>query len=124
MAENSDSVERAPGDGVVDRFSDAAAVLQHEVDGLHAAMASRAKIEQAKGMLMLRYGIEEDAAFGMLRRWSSVHNVKLRTVAAALIEACVQQPTEAGLEIAPERLVAAALSSQSGDGKSETPVQQ
>ena len=41
----------------------------------------RAVIDQAKGMLMLVYGIDADAAFGLLRWQSQHHNVKLRVMA-------------------------------------------
>lgn len=53
---------------------------------LREAMASRASIGQAKGMLMLTNGIDEDRAFGTLVRWSSVYNIKLRTVAATMVD--------------------------------------
>jgi hypothetical protein len=42
---------------------------------------SRAAIEQAKGMLMLVYGIDEDDAFDLLRWLSQEANVKLRLLA-------------------------------------------
>jgi serine phosphatase RsbU (regulator of sigma subunit) len=41
----------------------------------------RAAIEQAKGMLMLVFGIDAEAAFQMLRWQSQHHNVKLRALA-------------------------------------------
>lgn len=45
----------------------------------------RASIEQAKGMLMLAYGVDADAAFGLLRWQSQHHNVKLRSLAEQLV---------------------------------------
>ena len=42
---------------------------------------SRAPIEQAKGMLMVIYDLEDDAAFGLLKWLSQEHNVKLRLLA-------------------------------------------
>jgi hypothetical protein len=48
-------------------------------------MESRASIEQAKGMLMIAYGFDQDRAFGTLVRWSSVYNIKLRTVAEVMV---------------------------------------
>ncbi len=65
--------------------SDELARLRHEVEHLHRAMASRAVIEQAKGILMLRYGCDADAAFSGLASWSQARNVKLRVVADALV---------------------------------------
>ena len=44
-----------------------------------------AVIEQAKGMLSLLYGVDELAAFEMLRRSSQESNVKLRSLAAQLV---------------------------------------
>jgi AmiR/NasT family two-component response regulator len=53
-----------------------------EQDRITAAVAQisedRAVIEQAKGMLALLYGVDELAAFEMLRRSSQESNVKLR----------------------------------------------
>jgi PAS domain S-box-containing protein len=46
---------------------------------------NRAAIEQAKGILMLVYRIESDAAFDLLKWRSQETNVKLRTLAEQLI---------------------------------------
>ena len=46
----------------------------------------RAVIEQAKGMLMLIYGLDDDAAFDLLRWRSQSSNVKLRLLAAKIVE--------------------------------------
>jgi AmiR/NasT family two-component response regulator len=43
---------------------------------------ARAGIEQAKGMLMLIYGMDEPAAFELLKWRSQETNVKLRLLAA------------------------------------------
>jgi len=64
---------------------DATEMLRLENEQLREAMDSRAVIEQAKGALVLRYGIPPDRAFGVLRRWSQDRNIKLRTIAGALI---------------------------------------
>jgi hypothetical protein len=45
----------------------------------------RAVIEQAKGMLMLVYGLDEDAAFDLLRWRSQSTNVKLRRLAEHVV---------------------------------------
>jgi PAS domain S-box-containing protein len=46
----------------------------------------RAGIEQAKGMLMLIYGISDDAAFDLLRWLSQEANIKLRPLAEQIAE--------------------------------------
>ena len=48
-------------------------------------MASRAVIEQAKGVLMAVRGIDEHAAFDWLRMTSQNRNVKLRSIAEQVI---------------------------------------
>jgi hypothetical protein len=64
---------------------DATEILRMENEQLREAMDSRAVIEQAKGALVLRFGIPPERAFGVLRRWSQDRNIKLRTIAEALI---------------------------------------
>ena len=54
---------------------------------LRALLGSLPVIEQSKGMLMGYYGIDADTAFEVIRRWSSIRNVKLRTLSAAITEA-------------------------------------
>lgn len=46
----------------------------------------RAAIEQAKGMLMLIYGIDDAAAFNLLKWLSQEANVKLRRLAEQIVE--------------------------------------
>jgi GAF domain-containing protein len=55
--------------------------------GLSMALDSRKRIGQAQGILMERYGLDEDQAFEVLRRYSQDHNIKLRYVAEHLISA-------------------------------------
>ena len=59
---------------------------------LTAAMASRAVIEQAKGMVMATHRCSADDAFDRLRRQSQVENRKLRSVATDLVNQ-VPEPT-------------------------------
>ena len=63
----------------------AAVMTQAELAQLRIAMQSRAVIEQAKGRLMERHGIDEDKAFTMLTHTSQNANVKLRDVAAEFV---------------------------------------
>ena len=55
-----------------------------------AAAGSRDAIEQAKGILMLGYGLDDAAAFAMLRWWSRNRNVKVRDLAERLREVAQQ----------------------------------
>ena len=57
---------------------------------LHALLRSLPVIEQSKGILMGYYGVDADTAFRLLRRWSSIRNIKLRTLSAAITEAAGQ----------------------------------
>lgn len=51
-----------------------------------ASAANRATIEQAKGALMLAYGLNPEQAFAMLRWWSRNRNIKIRDLATRLVE--------------------------------------
>ena len=53
---------------------------------LQQALASRSTIDQALGVLMAQNRCTRDVAFGILRRASQHRNLKLREVAAAVIE--------------------------------------
>ena len=53
---------------------------------MEASAENRAVIEQAKGALMLAYGLDSDQAFAMLRWWSRNRNVKVRDLAGKLVE--------------------------------------
>jgi len=55
-----------------------------DVANMRKAMASRAVIEQAKGILMERYRITAEQAFTLLTHASQRSNVKLREVAEEL----------------------------------------
>src|ERR1700734_659779 len=68
---------------------------------LRKAITARAVIEQAKGALMLVYGLDAGAAFAVLS-WQSQHaNIKLRELAERLVAAV---PAPAGRPDADERL--------------------
>jgi hypothetical protein len=59
-----------------------AKVLQEEISAEVAKFAeNRSVIEQAKGMLMIIYGIDADSAFELLKWRSQETNVKLRLLA-------------------------------------------
>ena len=58
-------------------------------DQISAAIAeiaeNRAVIDQAKGMLILLYGVDDEAAFNILRRRSQTTKIKLRALAEQLV---------------------------------------
>jgi GAF domain-containing protein len=58
--------------------------LDHE--GLREAVLSRDVIGQAKGILMVREGIDADQAFAQLQHLSQSRNIKLRDVAGTIVE--------------------------------------
>lgn len=78
--------------------------LRDELDGLRHAMTTRAVIEQAKGMLMERYGESTDEAFHRLATLSQHANVKLVDVAAALVAAAAPPADPPGPALAASRL--------------------
>ena len=57
-------------------------------EAVAASMENRAIIEQAKGSLMVAYGLNAEQAFGMLQWWSSHRNLKVRELAARLVATC------------------------------------
>ncbi|GAB4586523.1 PAS and ANTAR domain-containing protein [Nocardia sp. IFM 10818] len=65
----------------------------HVVDELLPDLVEhRGIIEQAKGMLMMAYGVGADQAFRVLTWRSQATNTKLRTLAAALVSAVTSRP--------------------------------
>jgi response regulator NasT len=68
------------------RFGELAAVRE-QVDSLADALAARKAIERAKGILMEKNGLSEDAAFARLRKASQVSGRPMRVIAEAVIDA-------------------------------------
>ena len=54
-------------------------------DALRAALDNRAPIEQAKGIIMGRHGVDAEQAFGVLRAQSQNTNRRVRDIAAEII---------------------------------------
>jgi hypothetical protein len=65
--------------------STAVAVVE-KVEGLRTGMQTRHLIGMAQGMLMLRYGLDVDQSFAFLTRTSQQSNVKLRDIAARVMD--------------------------------------
>jgi GAF domain-containing protein len=63
-----------------------AAVAQRDLNAqLTEALSSRVVIEQAKGMIAERQGLQVDQAFNRLRRYARNHNLRLADVARATV---------------------------------------
>ncbi|HYN30906.1 MAG TPA: ANTAR domain-containing protein [Dermatophilaceae bacterium] len=92
-------------------------VRAHAGAAVAASAANRAGIEQVKGALMLTLGVNDEAAFAMLRRFSNRHNVKLAVLAervSARLAELGQHPEGAGPALV--RLLEAAGDDAVGDG--------
>lgn len=73
--------------------------LETEVAQMRTAMASRAVIEQAKGILMLLAGCSDQVAFDVLTHISSTTHRKVRDLAVAITEsACGRSPLPADVQ--------------------------
>jgi len=68
--------------------------LRAEIDLLPRVVRSRAQIEQAKGAIMARYGMDEEHAVQLLRRWSSLSRIKTRIVARTVMDLLSTAPQD------------------------------
>jgi AmiR/NasT family two-component response regulator len=66
-----------------------------EYHDLEGAFGRRAVTERAKGILMERHAVDEDAAFGMLRDHARASNRKLVDIATAVVDGHPLLPKEA-----------------------------
>ncbi|KAB2352370.1 GAF and ANTAR domain-containing protein [Actinomadura rudentiformis] len=65
-------------------------------DQLRQALASRAVIDQAIGVIMARQHLSADAAFEILRQASQQRNRKVRDIAAGIVESAGGMPSQPG----------------------------
>jgi GAF domain-containing protein len=94
----------AADESILQMLSDQAAIVLSNVQGyfeaqqlgeqLKEALVSRDTIGQAKGILMEREGLGDEAAFAMLRLASQTKNIKLRDIAQAIVETTRGQATD------------------------------
>jgi hypothetical protein len=96
--------------------------LRYEVEHLRRALSSRADIDQAKGVLMLRYGISAQRAFDVLVRWSQHANVKLRVVAVALLQAIGAEARQMDVPASLVAWLAEQLRGEAPGGSSDRPA--
>ncbi len=78
--------EGDPATSFRDTAQAAADAAGEEASGLREAMEGRAVIGQAQGLLMAEHGITAAEAFDLLVKASQNSNVKLRDIAAQLVE--------------------------------------
>jgi GAF domain-containing protein len=71
---------------VLARHAAIALASVEEQSGLLRALDSRKLIGMAEGILMERFGLDDDEAFGVLRRYSQTRNTKLREVAQIVVD--------------------------------------
>jgi hypothetical protein len=64
-------------------------------DQLREALATRAVIDQALGVVMAQQGCDRDSAFAVLRQAPQIENRKLRAVATDVVEAVRGRPPDA-----------------------------
>jgi GAF domain-containing protein len=70
---------------VLARHAAVALATARNTENLWQAIDARKRVGQAQGILMERYGLNEDQAFAVLVRYSQNNNIKLRDVAERLI---------------------------------------
>lgn len=68
------------------RHAAIALARSRHLDNLWQAIDARKRIGQAQGILMARYGLDEDQAFQLLLRYSQNENRKLRLVAEEVVQ--------------------------------------
>ena len=87
IVRNPDHVPDVEATGAAAVVLDLEAATAQELSGhLERALTSRAVIDQAKGMIMARLGVNADDAFARLVGLSSRLNVKVRDLAALMVE--------------------------------------
>jgi AmiR/NasT family two-component response regulator len=89
------------GDGQDDQFESAIDVVLArfaEYHDLQGAFGRRALTERAKGILMERHSIDEEAAFAMLRDHSRHSGRKLVDIAQAILDSHSMLPSEGRLQ--------------------------
>jgi hypothetical protein len=84
--------ENSDQEPALTKLTDSLRDCEEEVAGLEIALAGRRLIGRAQGMLMLRYGLDEDRAFAFLARQSQDQNIKVREVAQRVAAELIKHP--------------------------------
>lgn len=69
----------------IERLLELTSILARRASQLQEALDSRIVIEQAKGVLCERYGVEPDRAFQLLRRAARSNRMRLHTLASHVV---------------------------------------
>lgn len=73
-------------DAAIARFDEFKA-LRNKLDEANTRLTERKVIERAKGLLMKQRGIDEDAAYGLLRNMAMKQNVRVAMLAEQIMQA-------------------------------------
>jgi AmiR/NasT family two-component response regulator len=76
---------------LLEEHADLVCDMSEKIQQLEQGLESRTVIGKALGICLERYNLDEDQAFQFLVRISQEQNVKLRDVAARLVESTVDQ---------------------------------
>ena len=76
-----------PAIAIAMRRFDQFKALEQEANDLRQALRDRKQIERAKGILMKRANLDEQAAFGRLQKLASQNNKKLIEIAEMILTA-------------------------------------
>ncbi len=79
---------------LLEAHADLVCDLTERIQQLEQGLESRTLIGKALGICMERYNISDEQSFQFLVRISQNHNVKLRDVAARLVEPAEQQQAD------------------------------
>jgi AmiR/NasT family two-component response regulator len=77
-------VEQGEANAALERLLGVTKATYERRAQLEHALQSRIVIEQAKGVIAERYGLDPEEAFEYLRRASRSHRIKLHSLAAAI----------------------------------------
>lgn len=73
-------------DAAIARFEEHRA-LRSELDAANLKLSERKLVERAKGVLMKQRGLDEDQAYGLMRKLAMDKNIKLAELAEQVVEA-------------------------------------
>jgi hypothetical protein len=82
----------SPRDRTIAQFEE----LAQSVEAALEALETHAAIEQAKGMVMTRYGVPADQAYETLRRWASGWHLELGVLVDVVLDVGVREASREG----------------------------